>query len=142
MTGEELKKAVKNSGILIKDLERESKIPEQTIYSLYRKKDVPQHYLEKIGLAGVNLKQTINNYKEPHQMEDAPEIQRKYIKHLEETVEEYKRTISDLRRDVAIEAMRGEIKVLHEVIADLRAQLGNKKPNVQAEPKLTLKDRT
>lgn len=59
MNGKDLKESVKQSGIKIADLVKKTKIPEQTIYSLYRKVNVEQHYLDKMEGAGVKLQKTI-----------------------------------------------------------------------------------
>lgn len=63
MKGKELQKAVHNSGILIAELEAKSGIKERTIYSLYDKDEVPQHYLDKLEKAGVKLQITTENTK-------------------------------------------------------------------------------
>lgn len=53
MNGKKLKEAVWDSGIKIKELSEKSGIPEQTIYALYRKKEVDEYYLKKLSAAGV-----------------------------------------------------------------------------------------
>jgi len=47
MKGKELRDAIRHSGIPIAELSKKSKIPEPTIYSLYKKDEVEAHYLKK-----------------------------------------------------------------------------------------------
>lgn len=61
MKGVDLRKAVKNSGIKIAEISESTGIPEQTIYSLYKKKVVPEHYISKMEAAGIKLQKTIVN---------------------------------------------------------------------------------
>lgn len=60
MKGKELQLLIKNSGIKIADLASLSGIPEPTIYSLYKKKEIEDHYIKKMQKAGVELQKTIN----------------------------------------------------------------------------------
>ena len=48
MTGKTLKEAIWESGIKIKTIAKESGIPEQTLYSLYRKSKVEEFHLKKL----------------------------------------------------------------------------------------------
>lgn len=58
MTGKELQERVNRSGIKIADLADKTGIKERTIYSLYEKEEVEEHYLEKLAEAGVKLQKT------------------------------------------------------------------------------------
>jgi hypothetical protein len=58
MKGKDLQIAVNQSGIRIAELERRTGVKARTIYSLYDKDEVPQHYVEKLEQAGVKLQIT------------------------------------------------------------------------------------
>jgi hypothetical protein len=49
MNGKKLQEIVWDSGLKIKQLVKESGIPEQTIYSLYKKKEVDEYYIKKLS---------------------------------------------------------------------------------------------
>lgn len=59
MNGKELRSAVRASGIKLADISRLAKIPESTIYHLYKKEAVEVHYIEKIKGAGVKFELNI-----------------------------------------------------------------------------------
>ena len=58
MNGEELQKAVKNSGVKVEDILEKTGIKERTFFSLYKKEEIDKHYLDKIEGAGVVLQKT------------------------------------------------------------------------------------
>jgi hypothetical protein len=60
MTGKELHKVVRNSGKMVKEISEISSIPEQTIYSLYKKNEVPLHYIDSMSKAIPQLQETID----------------------------------------------------------------------------------
>lgn len=90
MKGKDLQKAIKNNGILIAELSQKSGIPETTIFKLYKKQEVPTHYLEKIEGAGVELPKTTN---------DGPsmEVIKHALKLIEQSMKNFELNIQDLR---------------------------------------------
>lgn len=68
MSGKELQNIVKNSPLKATELIEKSGIPEQTFYALYRKEEVPEHYLKKLSDAGLKL--PINVVNGSHQESD------------------------------------------------------------------------
>lgn len=61
MKGKELQKIINSSGVSIAELVLKTEIKERTFYSLYNKKEVEQHYLDKITAAGIDLQKTAKN---------------------------------------------------------------------------------
>jgi hypothetical protein len=70
MNGKDLREAIRQSGIPIKEIEKKTEIKERTIYSLYDKEKVEDHYLKKIEAAGVKLHKTANDYVEDSVLAD------------------------------------------------------------------------
>ena len=55
MNGRELKSIIKNSGTKLDVIVEKSTIPERTIYNLYEKENIEEHYLQKLTKAGLKL---------------------------------------------------------------------------------------
>lgn len=58
MNGKELKKRIKNSGLKLAVIIEKSGIPERTLYNLYDKNEVEEHFLKSLEKAGINLLNT------------------------------------------------------------------------------------
>ena len=67
MKGDQLRILIRDSGIKLADIAKLSGIPEQTIYSLYKKENIERHYLDKLKNAGIkfNNQQNIDHVNEP-----------------------------------------------------------------------------
>lgn len=55
MTGKELKRIIDNQKLKIAEIVEKSGIPKRTLYNLYDKESVEEHYLEDIRKAGVEV---------------------------------------------------------------------------------------
>lgn len=61
MTGAELQKAIKDSGLTGAEIQVKSGVIRRTLFNLYKKETVEQHWIDKIKLAGVKFSETIND---------------------------------------------------------------------------------
>lgn len=101
MNGKDLQKAIKNSGIKVKELVKLSKIPEQTIYSLYKKPVVEDHFIQKIKKAGVKLIEQDQDESQEYYKELIVALQ-EVSKMQKERIAELERQIQEFRNQVVI----------------------------------------
>jgi len=72
MTGKELKKHIENSGLTMLEVIDKTGIPQRTLYNIFSKDEIEDHYLEKIRAIGIKLpKYAIENRKVPYYDVDA-----------------------------------------------------------------------
>lgn len=98
MTGKELKKLVKNGGIKADVLAEKSGIPKFSMYNLYKREDVEQHYLDKLEKAGLNLSNVgkmVETKKQPPKQE--PEENEDFI--ISEITERFIETVDVLLKN-------------------------------------------
>ncbi len=100
MKGADLKYVINNCGIKIKDIAKKSGIIERTIYSLYEKDEVEQHYIDKLESAGIKLHKATLSQTENKiylKMKKENEELKKEIKRLSELIELQRELLSVLR---------------------------------------------
>lgn len=102
MKGEDLRRAVKASGIKLVNLSKKTNIAERTISGLYLEENIPEdsHYLKKIAEAGVDLQKTAPGMS-VELLQQLSDTQKEYIKDLKKTIISQEKQLAAQEKTIA-----------------------------------------